>query len=315
MTDIATRIAALSPEQRALFEASLKAKGLRVPQVDQIPRRPREDVNLFPTSIDQERLWFIDQLQPGNAAYNIFSASRIKGRLDAAVMERVVNELIARHEVVRTTFTVVDDQPMQVIHPKLEVTLTPVDLQWVPLEQREQEALRLVTEDFAQPFDLEQGPLLRVGLLRLAEDDHVMHINMHHTVTDRWSGAIFEQETGLLYEAFANNRPSPLPALPIQYADYSLWQRGRAESEIYRRQADYWTKRLTGLPFVLEVPTDFPRPPMQNFRGARVYTRYSRRLLDALRELSRREGVTMFTLALAAYKALLYRYTTQETIL
>ena len=315
MNDLAARIAALSPEQRALFEASLKAKGLRAPQVDRIPRRPREDVNLFPTSIDQERLWFIEQLQPGNAAYNIFSASRIKGRLDVAVMERVVNELIARHEVVRTTFTVVDDQPMQVIQPKLEVTLTPVDLQPVPLEQREQEALRLVTEDFSRPFDLEQGPLVRIGLLRLAEDDHVMHINMHHTVTDRWSGAIFEQETGLLYEAFANHRPSPLPELPIQYADYSLWQRGRAESEIYHRQAEYWTRKLTGVPFVLEVPTDFPRLAMQNFRGARVYTRYSRRLLDALRELSRREGVTMFTLALAAYKALLYRYTTQETIL
>ncbi|HKS08032.1 MAG TPA: amino acid adenylation domain-containing protein, partial [Pyrinomonadaceae bacterium] len=200
-------------------------------------------------------------------------------------------------------------------HPKLEVTLTPVDLQSVPLEQREQEALRLVTEDFSRPFNLEQGPLVRVGLLRLAEDDHVMHINMHHTVTDRWSGAIFEQETGLLYEAFANNRPSPLPELPIQYADYSLWQRDRAESEIYRRQAEYWTTKLTGVPLVLEVPTDFPRPPMQNFRGARVYTRYSKRLLDALRELSRREGVTMFTLALAAYKALLYRYTTQETVL
>jgi amino acid adenylation domain-containing protein len=315
MNKLAARIAALSPEQRVRFEASLKAKGLRVPQVDQIPRRPREDVNLFPTSIDQERLWFIEQLQPGNAAYNIFSASRIKGPLDVGLMERVVNELIARHEVVRTTFTVVDDQPMQVIHPTLEVTLTPVDLQSVPLEQREQEALRLVTEDISRPFDLEQGPLLRVGLLRLAEDDHVMHMNMHHTVTDRWSGAIFEQETGLLYEAFANNRPSPLPALPIQYADYSLWQRSRAESEIYQGQAAYWTRRLTGSPFVLEVPTDFPRPPMQNFRGARVYTRYSRKLLDALRELSRREGVTMFTVALAAYKALLWRYTAQDTIL
>ena len=280
-----------------------------------IPRRPCEDTRLFPTSIDQERLWFIEQLQPGNAAYNIFSASRIKGALDADLMERVVNELIARHEVLRTTFTVVDDQPMQVIHPQIEVTLTPLDLQSVPVERREEEALRLVTEDFSRPFNLEKGPLLRVGLLRLADDDHVLHCNMHHTVTDRWSGAIFEKETGLLYEAFANNRPSPLPALPIQYADYALWQRGMAESEIYRRQAAYWTNRLTGMPFVLEVPTDFPRPPIQNFRGARVYTRYSKRLLDALRELSRREGVTMFTLALAAYKALLYRYTTQETIL
>ncbi|HKR12635.1 MAG TPA: amino acid adenylation domain-containing protein [Pyrinomonadaceae bacterium] len=315
MNDLAARIAALSPEQRARFEASLKARGLRVPQTDQIPRGPRQDGNLCPTSIDQERLWFIEQLQPGNSAYNIFSASRIKGPLNAALMERVVNELIARHEVLRTTFTVVDDQPMQVIHPRMEITLTPVDLQSLPVEEREQEALRLVTETFSQPFDLEKGPLVRVGLLRLAEDDHVLHSNMHHAVTDRWSGAIFEQETGLLYEAFANNRPSPLPELPIQYADYAIWQRSMAESEIYRRQAEYWTRRLIGLPFVLEVPIDFPRPPIQNFRGARVYTRYSRRLLDALRELSRREGVTMFTLALAAYKALLYRYTAQETVL
>jgi amino acid adenylation domain-containing protein len=315
MKDFSTRIAALSAEQRTLFEAGLRERGLHAPEVDQIPRRPREDTKLFPTSIDQERLWFIEQLQPGNAAYNIFSASRIKGPLDAAVMERVVNELIARHEVLRTTFTVVDDQPMQVIHPKIDFTLTPFDLQSWPLEEREKEALRLVTEDFARAFDLEKGPLLRVGLLRLAADDHVLHVNMHHIVTDRWSGAIFEQETGVLYEALANGTPSPLPPLPIQYADYALWQRGRAESEIYRTEAAYWTRRLTGVPFVLEVPTDFPRPPLQNFRGARVYTRYPKRLLDALRDLSRREGVTMFTLALAAYKALLYRYTNQETIL
>ncbi|HZN07057.1 MAG TPA: condensation domain-containing protein, partial [Pyrinomonadaceae bacterium] len=315
MKDLSARIAALSPEQRALFEASLKAKGLRAPQVDQIPRRPREDTNVFPTSIDQERLWFIEQLQPGNAAYNIFTASRITGPLDGNVMERVVNELLARHEVLRTVFTVVDDEPVQVIRPKLEITLTPVDLESLPAEERMPQALRLVTEDFSRPFDLEKGPLVRVGLLRLAHDDHVLHVNMHHTVTDRWSGAIFEEETGALYEAFANDRPSPLPPLPVQYADYALWQRSRAESEIYRRQAEYWTRKLTGAPFVLEVPTDFPRPPIQNFRGARVYARYSKRLLDALRELSRREGVTMFTLALSAYKALLYRYTSQETIL
>ena len=309
MKDLSARIAALNAEQRAVFEAALKAKGLRAPQVDQIPRRPREDTNLFPTSIDQERLWFIEQLQPGNAAYNIFSASRIKGPLDATVMERVVNELVARHEVLRTTFTVVDDQPMQFIHPKIYVKLTPFDLQSLPLEEREQEALRLVTEDFSRPFDLEQGPLVRVGLIRLAENDHVLHQNMHHTVTDRWSGAIFEQETGILYEAFAKGKPSPLPPLPIQYADYALWQRSLTESEIYRKQAAYWKRRLAGVPYVLEVPADFPRPPMQNFRGARVYTRYSKTILDRLRDLSQREGVTMFTLALAAYKALLYRYT------
>ena len=315
MKDLTGRMAALSAEQRTLFEARLKERGLRAPAADRIPRRPREDANLFPTSIDQERLWFIEQLQPGNSAYNIFSASRIKGPLDAALMQRVVKELIARHEVLRTTFTVVDDQPMQVVHPRMEFTLTPFDLGAWPEEERESEALRLVTEDFARPFDLEKGPLFRIGLLRLAADDHVLHVNMHHTVTDRWSGAIFERETGALYEAFAKGAPSPLPPLPIQYADYALWQRERAESEIYREQAAYWSRRLAGAPFVLEVPTDYPRPPIQNFRGARVYTRYPKRLLDALRELARREGVTMFTLALAAYKALLYRYTGQETIL
>ena len=315
MKDFSARITALNAEQRAVFEAALKAKGLRAPQVDQIPRRPREDTNLFVTSIDQERLWFIEQLQPGNSAYNIFSASRIRGPLDAAVMERVVRELIARHEVLRTTFTIVDDEPMQLIHPEADFTLAPIDLQSLPLDQREPEALRLVTEDFSRPFDLEKGPLVRVGLIRLAEDDHVLHQNMHHTVTDRWSGAIFEQETGVLYEAFAKGKPSPLPPLPIQYADYALWQRSLAESEIYRKQAAYWKRRLAGAPFVLEVPADFPRPPIQNFRGARVYTRYSKRLLEALRDLSRREGVTMFTLALAAYKALLYRYTNQENVL
>lgn len=315
MKDLSERIAALSPEQRALFEAALKEKGLRPPQVDQIPRRSREDANVFQTSIDQERLWFIEQLQPGNAAYNIFSASRIRGLLDAAVMERVVRELIARHEVLRTTFTIVDDEPMQVINPEADFTLTPIDLQWLPLDQREPEALRLVTEDFSRPFDLEKGPLLRVGLIRLAEDDHVLHQNMHHTVTDRWSGAIFEQETGVLYEAFAKGKLSPLPPLLIQYADYALWQRSLAESEIYRKQAAYWKRRLADVPYILEVPADFPRPPIQNFRGARVYMRYSKRLLEALKDLSRREGVTMFTLALAAYKALLYRYTSQETIL
>lgn len=315
MKDLTGRMAALSAEQRALFEARLKARGLRAPAADQIPRRPDTDANLFSTSIDQERLWFIEQLQPGNSAYNIFSASRIKGPLDARLMERVVKELIARHEVLRTTFTVVDEQPMQVIHPQVEFTLTPVDLGAWPEEEREGEALRLVTEDFARPFDLERGPLFRIGLLRLASDDHVLHVNMHHTVTDRWSGAIFERETGALYEAFARGEPSPLPALPIQYADYALWQRERAEGEIYREQAAYWSRRLAGAPFVLEVPTDYPRPPIQNFRGARVYARYPLRLLDALRELSRREGVTTFTLALAAYKALLYRYTGQETVL
>jgi amino acid adenylation domain-containing protein len=315
MQDLSSRISALTPEQRALFESRLKQKGLHTPDAQVIPRRPPSDSPYCLPSIDQERLWFIDQLQPGNCAYNIFSASRLRGPLDVEIMRRVVNELVVRHESLRTTFAVVDGQPMQVITPELKIPLIPVDLAALPEDEREAEALRLTTEDFATPFDLERGPLVRIGLIKLADDDYVMHVNMHHTVTDRWSGAIFERETGLLYQALANGQPSPLPPLPIQYADYAVWQRERMQGEIYQKQVAYWKQQLAGAPYVLEVPTDYTRPPFQTFRGARTFAVYPKRLLDALRDVCRREGVTMFMLALAAFKTLLYRYTGQDDVL
>jgi amino acid adenylation domain-containing protein len=315
MQDLSSRISALTPEQRALFEARLKQKGLHAPDAQAIPRRPQSDSPYCPPSIDQERLWFIDQLQPGNCAYNIFSASRLRGALDVEVMRQVVNELVARHESLRTTFAVVDGQPMQVIAPELKIPLIPVDLASLPAVEREAEALRLTTEDFAAPFDLEKGPLVRIGLIRLADDDYVMHVNMHHTVTDRWSGAIFERETGMLYQALKSGQSSPLPPLPIQYADYAVWQRERMRGEIYQKQVAYWKQRLAGAPYVLEVPTDYTRPPIQTFKGARAFAVYPKRLLDALKEVCKREGVTMFMLALAAFKTLLYRYTGQDDVL
>jgi amino acid adenylation domain-containing protein len=315
MRDIAERISALTPEQRALFEARLKQKGLHVPAVQTIPRRKEAGSATCPASIDQERLWFIDQLQPGNTAYNIFNASRIRGPLDVPVMERVINELIGRHEVLRTTLKSVNGLPMQVIAPELKITLTPVSLQHLPTQERYAEAVRLTTEEFARPFDLEHDPLVRVGLLRLAEDDHVLQVNMHHAITDRWSFAVFEKELAVLYQAFATGQPSPLPELPIQFADYAVWQRERMNGDEYRRDLDYWRGRLAGAPFVLDFPTDFPRPPIQNFQGARVYISYPKSLLDGLKELSRREGVTMFMTLMAAFKALIYRYTEQPDIL
>jgi amino acid adenylation domain-containing protein len=316
MKDITERISSLTPEQRALLEARLKQKGLQAPQSpDIIPRRKERDSIYCPASIDQERLWFIEQLQPGNTAYNIFTASRIRGLLNVEVMERVVNELIQRHEAFRTTLQAVDGLPVQVIAPVLKLKLKPVDLQSFPEAERYAEALRLTTEDFALPFDLAKGPLVRVGLLRLAEDDHVLHVNMHHTITDRWSGAVFEKELVTLYQAFAMGQPSPLPELPIQFADYAVWQRERMNGETYRNELAYWKKNLTGAPFVIDFPTDYPRPPIQNFNGERVYVNYPKSLLDGLKELSRREGVTMFMTLMAAYNILLYRYTRQEDIL
>ena len=317
MKDISERISALTPEQRALFDARLKQKGLRThaTAVQTIPRRQDRDSASCPASIDQERLWFIDQLQPGNTAYNIFNASRIRGSLNVPIMERVINELIRRHEVLRTTLKSVDGLPMQVITPDLKITLEPVSLQHLPEEERYGEAVRLTTEEFARPFDLEKGPLVRVGLLRLAKDDFVLQVNMHHAITDRWSFAVFEKELAVLYQAFATGQPSPLPELPIQFADYAVWQRERMNGDEYKKDLEYWLRQLAGAPFILDFPTDFPRPPIQTFRGARVYVAYPKTLLDGLKELSRREGVTMFMTLMAAFKTLIYRYTNQQDIL
>ncbi len=317
MNNISERISALTPEQRALFEARLKQKGLRteVTAVQAIPRRQDRDSATCPASIDQERLWFIDQLQPGNTAYNIFNASRIRGSLNVPIMERVINELIQRHEVLRTTLKSVDGLPVQVIAPALKITLEPVSLEHLSEAERYDEAVRLTTEEFARPFDLENGPLVRVGLLRLAQDDFVLQVNMQHAITDRWSFAVFEKELAVLYQAFATGHPSPLPELPIQFADYAVWQRERLNGDEYKKDLEYWRKQLAGAPFVLDFPTDFPRPPIQNFRGARVYVSYPKSLLDGLKELSRREGVTMFMTLMAAFKTLIYRYTNQHDVL
>jgi amino acid adenylation domain-containing protein len=317
MNNISERISALTPEQRALFEARLKQKGLRtgVTAVQTIPRRQDRDSATFPASIDQERLWFIDQLQPGNTAYNIFNASRIRGSLNVPIMERVINELIQRHEVLRTTLKSVAGLPVQVISPALKIALEPVSLEHLPEAERYGEAVRLTTEEFARAFDLENGPLVRVGLLRLAPDDFVLQVNMQHAITDRWSFAVFEKELAVLYQAFATGHPSPLPELPIQFADYAVWQRERMNGDEYKKDLEYWRKQLQGAPFVLDFPTDFPRPPIQNFRGARVYVSYPKSLLDGLKELSRREGVTMFMTLMAAFKTLIYRYTNQHDVL
>jgi amino acid adenylation domain-containing protein len=316
MKDISDRISALTPEQRALFEARLKQKGLhtQITAIQAIPRRQNRNSAICPASIDQERLWFIDQLQPGNTAYNIFNASHIRGSLNVPIMERVINELIQRHEVLRTSLKSVDGLPVQVIAPKLEITLKPVSLEHLPEGERYREAVRLTTKEFARPFDLEKGPLVRVGLLRLAPDDFVLQVNMQHAITDRWSFAVFEKELAVLYQAFATGQPSPLPELPIQFADYAVWQRERMNGDEYKKDLEYWLRQL-GEPFALDFPTDFPRPPIQNFQGARVYMVYPRSLLDGLKELSRREGVTMFMTLMAAFKTLIYRYTNQHDIL
>ena len=312
MSDLTERIAALSPEQRALFAAKLKNRGLSTPQPKVIPRRKQPNYNRL--SFDQERIWIVDQIEPGNPAYNIFSVSYLSGRLDTSLMERAFNEVVRRHEILRTTFTEIDGEPRQVVSPSMFIPLELVDLRAMPADEREQEVPKLLNEVTSRPFDLKRGPLARFGLIQLADDQYVLHYTVHHTAIDRWSADIIEKEMTQIYLAFRDGKESPLPELPIQFADFAEWQRDWLQGDVLEEQVSYWRQRFEGVPQVLELPTDRPRPKLQTFHGARRTIILPRQLLDSLKALSRQEHATMFMTCLAIFKTLLYRYTNQEDI-
>src|SRR5215211_7282000 len=266
----------------------------------------------FP-SFAQQRLWLLQQLEPEDTSYNIHRAIRVKGSLDAGALQKALGAIVARQEALRTTFAVVDGSPLQVISPALEVPLPVEDLSSLPGAEREEAVQQWVHEAAREPFDLERGPLFRARLLRLDEEEHVLLISMHHIVSDGWSMGVFWRELGALYEAFSGGEPSPLPELPIQYADYALWQRQWLTGEELDKQLGYWKEQLAELP-VLELPTDHPRPAVQTHRGARRELVLPESLTQALKELGRREGTTLFMVLLGAFQALLARYSGQEDI-
>ena len=272
------------------------------------------EVFVFPTSFPQQLLWLLDQLDPGRAVYNLPGPVRLTGALDIAALEQSLNEIVRRHEALRTTFDEVDGTPMQVIAPGLELTLPVTDLRHLPAGEREAEARRLITEEARAPFDLARGPLVRAELLRLDDREHVLLLTMHHIVSDGWSLQVLNQELAALYEAFSAGRRSPLPELPIQYVDFAHWQREHLQGEALEKQLAYWRAQLAGTPAVLELPTDRPRPAERSFRGARHSMMLPASLTEALKALSRREGVTLFMTLLAAFQALLSRYTSHEDI-
>ncbi|PYP89204.1 MAG: hypothetical protein DMF61_04355 [Blastocatellia bacterium AA13] len=318
MKDFSDRLSSLTPEQRALFESRLKKKDASrarqgVVRGGSIPKRKRENHCLL--SFDQERIWIIDRMEPGNPAYNIYTVSRLLGPLNLEAMERAVNEIIRRHEILRTTFSTEAGEPVMVISPEMTVKFSVRDISRVADEERLNEAVQLANEATALPFDLEKGPLLRAGIIRLGDDDHVVHVTMHHSITDRWSAAVLEQEMVSIYSAFIENKPSPLAPVDLQFADFAEWQRDYLQGEVLAAKLDYWAKQLAGAPLVLDLPTDRPRPPFQKFRGAREVITLPEPLLKDLKAFTQAEGATMFMTLLAAYNLLLYRYTCQEDIL
>ncbi len=266
-----------------------------------------------PLSFTQERLWFLDQLTPGTAVYNLPAAMRLRGVLNRAALEASLDEIVRRHEVLRTCFVAVEGKPVQLIAPSAKLVVTVIDLSPMAEAGRAEEVRRLASEEARRPFNLAQGPLVRATLLRLSDQEHVLLLTLHHIVSDAWSRGVFNHELTALYEAFAAGRPSPLPGLPVQYADYVVWQREWLRGAVLERQLQYWRPQLAGVP-VLELPFDHPRPAVQTYRGAHAAFRLPKQLSAQLTALSRREGVTLYMTLLAAFQTLLARYTGQDDI-
>ncbi len=296
---IAERVERLQREQQ----------GVLAPPIVPIPRHAPP-----PLSFAQQRLWFLDQLERYNSSYNVPNALRMKGYLQDDVLERSLNEIVRRHETLRTSFQMVNDELAQVIAPELALPLVIEDLRSVPQSEREAKARRMSADEVARPFDLSVAPMLRATLLHLADDDHVLILNTHHSISDGWSLGVLWRELATLYEAFATGQPSSLPALPVQYADYAVWQRELLAGETLNKQLAYWKNQLAGTPASLELPTDRPRSPVQTYRGSRQAIVLPKAALDSLLGLSRKEGVTLFMTLLAAFNVLLSRYSGQEDV-
>ncbi|MET0400290.1 MAG: amino acid adenylation domain-containing protein, partial [Longimicrobiaceae bacterium] len=302
---------------RAVFEAPTVAELARrverlrwdaAPAAESPPLVPVSREESLPLSFAQQRLWFIDRLEPGSPAYNLPLPLRLRGPLDARVLARTLGEVVRRHEALRTVFDAAGPEPVQVVRPAAPVPLPAADLSGLAEDAREAEARRIVADDSRRPFDLRRGPLLYARLLRLAPEDHVLAVAMHHVVSDGWSVGVLFREMAALYGAFVRGAPSPLPELPVQYADFAVWQRAWLAGDALERQLAWWRERLAGAPAVLEIPTDRPRRPAPGSRAALVARTLPGEAADRVRALARREGATLYMVLLAALDVLLARW-------
>jgi amino acid adenylation domain-containing protein len=267
---------------------------------------------LLPASFAQQRLWFLDQFEGSDALYNVPVATRLRGPLDVIALERALDALLARHEPLRTAFELLEGVPHQAIRPHRRFSLPVTDVSGSP--DAERRGLEIVTEHAREPFDLSAGEPFRAKLVKLGEELHLLSLTLHHIITDAWSMGVLHRELSKLYEGFVEGREVELPELPIQYADYAVWQQQWMESGGLDEQLDYWRTQLAGAPALLELPTDHPRPARQSFRGATVRTMLAPELLERLSALGEGEGATMFMTLLAALAALLSRYSGQEDV-
>nr|QEO74780.1 AMP-dependent synthetase and ligase [uncultured bacterium] len=291
------------------IEAAQMAEQKLAPPVVRVSREEP-----LPLSFAQQRLWFLQQLDPESGAYNIPAGVRLTGSLDVEALERSLAEVVRRHESLRTSFPVEGGHVVQRIGPPVQVRLEASDITWLPEAKHESEVNRAMEEEAGRPFDLGRGPLWRARLLRLGEQEHILLYTMHHTISDEWSMGVLIQEVATLYKAFASGEQSPLEELPVQYADYAVWQRDLLQGEVLDEQLSYWQEQLKGAPPVLDLPTDKPRSSLQTTKGAHVKVQLPAELTQQLRQLSRQESATLFMTLLAAFEVLLHRYTGQQDI-
>ncbi|HEX2187823.1 MAG TPA: condensation domain-containing protein, partial [Longimicrobiaceae bacterium] len=306
---------------RALFEApsvaelAERVEALRRAELPALPPvAPTGRGEALPLSFAQERLWFLDRLEPESDFYNVPMALRLRGALDAHGLEAALGEVVRRHEALRTTFPERDGAPVQEIAPFGGFSLPVEDLSGLGEAERETEVRRRVSEDATRPFDLSAGPLFRLKLLRLGTEEHVLLACMHHIVCDEWSVGVLLRELSALYAAHREGGRSPLPELAVQYADFAVWQRQVLQGEALERQMAYWRERLAGAPAQLELPTDRPRPAVQTYRGAHEQIDLPGELLDRLRAVGRSEGATLFMTLLGAFQVLLSRYAATDDV-
>ena len=279
---------------------------------DRISRRSGEDP--APLSFGQRRMWFLHQLEGKQAVYNVHRYMQLQGPLDVAALERSLGEIVRRHEALRTTFPTIDGEPVQAMAPTLSVPLTIVDLHSMPPDRQPAEVHRLATEEARRPFDLVQGPLVRTTLLRLAPESQVLLVTMPHIVVDGWSTGIFYRELAVLYDAYTSGASSPLPELPLQYADFAQWQSDWLQGEVLERLLSYWRRQLDGAPPVLPLPTDHPHPLLPSSEGGTRRLALGSDLTRALKVLSQRSGATLFMTLLAAFSTLLHRYSQAQDL-
>lgn len=311
MDELTKRLATLSPAKRALLERQLGGRNGGAPRPPALAARTGNEPAR--ASFAQERLWFLHQLEPQSVAYNVPRAIRIRGNLDLNVLHRSLNEIVARHEPLRTHFALIDGSLRQIVGGEVNIELPIIDLGDLKEDERARQATELIEHEAALPFDLSNGPVLRARVLRFDADEHLLLVMMHHIVSDAWSAGVFFQELIALYKEFSHRGNSPLASLKLQYADYAEWQRDWLQGDVLEEQLRYWRGKLKDAPAVLDIPTDRPRPA-PTMRGSSCTISISESLTRELRELSSASGATLFMTLLGAFSVLLHRYSGEDDI-